>query len=405
VRNATKNRLARALGPAACGALATALAACAHGPAEKLAEPPKIEIPGGGRCKVGETQSHPLVVEWPAADRASLEARLQHGLVAVRAAGCDIEVLRGCQVGARYGYVGLTRKNDRVRIRNKDELYANLPLGAASLEGKLARYKGLDVEIALVGMFEAPAERTTRAELDGDCESATHVITGVQVGAFQFYAGGSGELRAGAKFGNAGVGAGTSAEREVLSADGAPARCDAATTADQRPPEGCGALIRIELTPLPPAVAPCPLGSSWNGESCASDAVAAARPSPARPAYAVTEEPPPEIPAPSGLAPAIPEVAPPPAHESDESALCRRSCERDLECKAESQGVAAPEGQGREAYLRMCARTCEFMVNDFTRPQLRACLEMKGCPAFEACVSPDAAAADTSGDFDTEGGW
>jgi hypothetical protein len=371
-------RTAPWLGPA----LAAALVACAHGPASMLAEAPGIEIPGGGRCKVGETQSHPLVVEWPAADRASLEARIAHGLVVVGARGCEIEVLRGCQVEAKYGYVGLTRKNDRVRIRNKDELYANLPLGAASLEGKLARYKGLDVEIALVGMYEAPSGRTTRAQLDGDCDAATHVITGVQVGAFQFYAGGAGELRAGAQVGNAGVGAGTSAERETLSADGSPARCDASTTADQRPPEGCGALIRIELTPLP---------------------AVAARPEPERP----TIEALPTTPEPRGPAAAVPEVAPGAARESDEATLCRRSCERDLECKAEAQGVAAPEGQGREAYVRMCARTCEFMVNDFTRPQLRACLEMGGCLEFEACVAgPEDAAADTGGGWGEDGdGW
>jgi len=398
VRNWTNGERCPRIAPrAVAAALALAVAACAHGPAERLAEPPKIEIPGGGRCKVGEAQSHPLVVEWPAADRASLEARLAHGLVVVGARGCDIEVLRGCRVEAKYDYVGLTRKNDRVRIRNRDELYANLPLGAASLEGKLARYKGLDVEIALVGMFEAPPARTTRGELDGDCAAATHVITGVQIGAFQFYAGGSGELKAGAKFGNAGAGVGTAAERETLSADGSPERCDASTTADERPPEGCGALIRIELTPLPPAVAPCPIGSKWNGDRCEPTN---ARPEPEHP----IAEAPAAVPAPRPLAPAVPEAAPAPDHESDETALCRRSCERDLECKAELEGVAAPEGQGREAYIRMCARTCEFMVNDFTRPQLRACLEFKGCLEFEACVSPDAD-ADPGGGFDDGSGW
>ena len=389
MRNRTDGGRQSRIGPRACAALALALAACAHGPAGKLAEPPKIELPGGGKCKAGETQSHPLVVEWPAADRASLEARIAHGLVVVGARGCDIEVLRGCRVEARYDYIGLTRKNDRVRIRNKVELYANLPLGAASLEGKLARYKGLDVEIALVGMFEAPSVRTTRGELDGDCAAATHVITGVQVGAFQFYAGGAGEISAGAKLGNAGLGAATAAERETLSADGSPARCDASTTADTRPPEGCGALIRIELTPLPPTVAPCPIGTKWNGDRC--EAVAAS-PEPER---SVAKAQP--------IAPAIPGVAPAPAHESDEAALCRKSCERDLECKAELEGVAAPEGQGREVYIRMCARSCEFMVNDFTRPQLRACLGMSGCLEFEACVSPGDD-VDMGGGFD-EGGW
>jgi len=378
------------IAPGACAVLAVVIGACAHGPAERLAEPPEIEIPGGGKCRVGETQSHPLVVEWPAVERASLEARLSHGLVVVGARGCDIEVLRDCRVEAKYGYVGLTRKHDRVRIRNRDELYANLPIGAASLEGKLARYKGLDVEIALVGMYEAPS-RTTRAQLGGDCSAATHVITGVQVGAFQFYAGGAGELRAGAKVGGAGIGAGTAAQRETLSADGSPARCDASTTADTRPPEGCGAIIRIELTPLPPTMAPCPIGSAWNGEICAP---VVATPAPQAPGSI----------APPAVTPREPVAAPPPAPESDEAALCRRSCERDLECKATLQGVAAPEGRGRESYLRMCTRTCQFMVNDFTRPQLRACLELPGCREFGECVSPDAEtdAWDEAGDEPSE---
>jgi len=370
---------ARSRGGAAVlvAAWAVLLGACAHGPAEELAKPPKLEIPGKSKCKAGETPTHPLVVEWPAVDRASLEARIAHGLVVVRARGCDIEVLRGCWVAAQYDYVGLTRKNDRVRIRSVDELYASLPLGAAGLEGKLARYKGLDVEIALVGMFEAPFGGTSRGQLEGDCAEATHVITGAQVGAFQFYAGGAGELKAGVKVGGAGAGAGTAAARETLSADGDPARCDASTTADAHPPEGCGAIIRIELTPLAPAPPPAP----------------------AEPAID-----PREVPAPRSPAPVVPEVAIEQKHEDDEAALCRRSCERDMQCKAEAQGTAEPEGKGREAFLRMCARTCEFMVNDFTRPQLRACLEHPDCAAFAACMAPDGEAeADPFGADDTGG--
>ena len=184
---------------------------CRQSPAERLAKPPELELPGGAhRCKVGGEVTHPLVVEWAAADRASLEARLARGLVAVRAAGCEIEVQRHCEVRGAYQYLGLTRKNDRVKIRSADELYAQLPLGAASLEAKLARKGSLDVEIALVGMLMAPG-RPGRDALSGDCEAATHVITGVQVGAFQFYAGGAGEIRASGGFKQVGAGASSEA--------------------------------------------------------------------------------------------------------------------------------------------------------------------------------------------------
>lgn len=369
-------------------AVVSSLFAC-RSPAERLAKPPELEIPGQGKCVVGGTASHPLVVEWAAAERASLEARLRRGLVAVRVDGCDIAVMRQCDVKGEYSYLGLTRKNDRVKIRNADELYAQLPIGAARLEGKLARAGELDVEIALVGMYEAPEGRPGRDLLSGDCDAATHVISGVQVGAFHFFAGGAGEIKVGAGFNQIGAGAGSTAERETLSADGQPTSCDASTTGDARPPEGCGALIRIELTSLPGvAVAqrtPCPVGSRWDGHTCAMEPCPVGmsrRPDGvcAGPGGAATEttktseptSPPPNKPAPL----------------SDEATICLQACERDLDCKAEASGVAGPEGAGRERTLRMCRRTCEFMVTDYNRAQMRRCVAAPSCGEFTRCIEP-----------------
>lgn len=252
--------------------LSTALGGCQRGPAARLAEPPPYEPDGQSKCDVLPSPTRPLVVEWPAADRASLETRLKAGLVAVRAEGCTIEVLRRCTVPGSYAYHGLTRKSDEVVITNADELYAHLPIGAARLEGKLARSGKLDVRMALVGMLEAPSGHVTIDKLTGDCHGATHVIAGVQLGAFEFFAGGTGELGAGVGLGQAGAGGRSQATKELLSADGDPERCDASTTADSRPPEGCGAVIRIELAQLgaalPPASPTCPAGSHWDGSHC-----------------------------------------------------------------------------------------------------------------------------------------
>lgn len=363
---------------------------CRQSPAERLAKPPELEIPGGGaKCTVGGDVSHPLVVEWAAADRASLEARLARGLVAVRAAGCDIEVKRHCEVRGAYQYLGLTRKNDRVKIRSADELYAQLPLGAASLETKLARKGQLDVEIALVGMLMAPG-RPGRDALSGECGDATHVITGVQIGAFQFYAGGAGEIKAAAGFNQVGAGVSSEAEREMLSADGQPARCDASTTADARPPEGCGALIRIELTPLEVAkgaasAESCPPGASWNGQRCVTEPCPVGQ---ARNAGGVCVATASSGPAASPAA--SPAAAPAKAAPVDEeAALCRRACERDLACQAQGEGVAEPEGEGRESYLQTCGKMCQFAINDFNRGQLRRCLGLSSCEEFTACANPD----------------
>ena len=56
-----------------------------------------------------------------------------------------MDVLERCSVPARYRYLGGTRKQDRLVIRNADDLYANLPVGAAKLEGKLERSGQLTV--------------------------------------------------------------------------------------------------------------------------------------------------------------------------------------------------------------------------------------------------------------------
>jgi hypothetical protein len=232
--------------------------------------------------------------------------------------------------------------------------------------------------------------------LSGDCDAATHLITGVQVGAFHFFAGGAGEIKVGGGFNQIGAGVGSTAERETLSADGQPASCDAATTADSRPPEGCGALIRIELSALPGlAVAQqtaCPGGSRWDGQTCAMEpcpvgisrktygtCVAA----PTRPAPTTS------TPGTIGPAPATTTPASAPKPLDDEAALCQQACERELECNAESSGMAAPEGNGRERLMRACRRTCEFMLTDFNRPQMRRCVAKPTCSEFASCVNPD----------------
>ena len=52
-----------------------------------------------------------------------------------------------------------------------------------------------------------------------------------------------------------GVGVGASTERstDTLSQDGDAAKCTASRRGDEQPPDGCGALLRLELVPLLPA--------------------------------------------------------------------------------------------------------------------------------------------------------
>ena len=64
-----------------------------------------------------------------------------------------MEVLASCNAPGKYVYTAITPKRDHVAIRNEDDLYANIPLGAAKLEGKLAHSGELDVDMSIVGRY------------------------------------------------------------------------------------------------------------------------------------------------------------------------------------------------------------------------------------------------------------
>lgn len=236
-----------------CAALAClSSVACAPNLAA-TARPPEFDRPGETKCGVAKSASEPLVVEWPSAARAKLEALSRTGVVAVKYSGCEMEVLASCNAPGKYGYTAITPKHDHVAIRNEDDLYANIPLGAARLEGKLEHAGELDVDMSIVGRYASDRAVVRADELQGpDCAKATHVVGALTVGAFDFYASAAAKAGAGGSTAVGGIGAGgsTSNSKELLNSDGTMSRCDGATTADGKPPEGCGAILRLEVVPL-----------------------------------------------------------------------------------------------------------------------------------------------------------
>jgi hypothetical protein len=254
-------------------ALTLAGTGCSDGLAARLAEPPDRPPVGATRCQVTASQLRPLIVEWEAADRASLEVRLRkQGLVAVRYEGCELEVLR-CQASGQYHYSGVTVKQDGLAIETEDDLYGSMPIGAVRLAAKLRRAGRLNVETSIVGMLEADHTEIQRSELAGACAGATHVIAGAQIGAFRFFAGGEGELGGTVAAGPAGAGLRSAASKELLGLDGNIDSCHAASRADAAPPEQCGALLRLEMVelvgePTPPPPRACPRRMAWDGMNC-----------------------------------------------------------------------------------------------------------------------------------------
>jgi hypothetical protein len=201
------------------------------------------------KCEL-EGNATPLTVEWSASRRSQLEGRMAQGTVIVRATGCEITVLSQCSLKLPYKYAGLTPKTETVTIRDDNELFANLPVGAATLRGKLASSGALNVTMTLVGRMATEPGRLHEDMLQGGCEGATHVLTGATVGAFEFSSGASVGQEGGGQVLGIGAGASHRSSKDTISRDGDQGACSAGKAGDDRPPGGCGAIVRIELSPL-----------------------------------------------------------------------------------------------------------------------------------------------------------
>jgi hypothetical protein len=231
--------------------------------AAHVASTPTYEPRDQAKCGVAKSSAHPLIVEWPSADRATLEAKAQSGVVAVRYVGCEMEVIHRCRLPGKYAYTAITPKHDTVRIRDLDELYANMPVGAPKLEGKIERGAKLDVSMTVVGRYEADRTTFSPEQLEGeDCSRATHFVSGMTTGAFELSASASAAVSAEARVLGAGGGARSSDEHETLQRDGHEDKCESGTRGG--PPEGCGAVLRLDVVPIeaPKPKAPPPTTDS-----------------------------------------------------------------------------------------------------------------------------------------------
>lgn len=206
--------------------------------AASLAKAPTFEPRDQAKCQVTKSRTEPLIVEWPAPARAKLESLVKKSLVAVRYAGCEMEVLGQCRVPGKYAYTAITRKNSDVRIKDADELYASMPVYAASLEGALEKSGELNVTMTVVGRYEADRTAPRADQLDASCKDATHVISALTVGAYEFFAGADAKVSGGASTatGLVKAGAKSSAARSTLSQDGEKASCGRSTGKDKDPP-------------------------------------------------------------------------------------------------------------------------------------------------------------------------
>jgi hypothetical protein len=140
-----------------------------------------------------DNAERPFIIEWDATDMSSFESFAADDVVLVKYEGCNLKVLDHCRNDSVKGSLGTYRpvewtsgSLEKMEISNEAELYANLPLGAASLGGRVSGGEKFRMEYYVAGTRTATRDAVYADDLKKipGCEGATHFVYGYNLGAF-----------------------------------------------------------------------------------------------------------------------------------------------------------------------------------------------------------------------------
>ncbi len=244
----------------------------------------------GVKCSAVRPPTEPDLMGWDSGSRANLSMLRQQGVVAVRyvAKGCNVELelLANCIGKGEYKYSPYAATDTKI-AHNNQELFAELPIGAAHLGGKLKGGRALRTDYTLVGMQALPVGPAfSSSDLRGQgCDRATHVVSRVYVGGFAMMAGESSVIDASVNVFSAGMRAGQESAAEHVAREGAAEACTRAQ-ADGKESALCAVPLRVGLLAIAGrAEGGCPDGASWDGKGCVG-----AKPSDSAPAKVIARE-------------------------------------------------------------------------------------------------------------------
>ena len=216
----------------------------------------------GVQCNAVRPQTEPDLMAWDPGSRANLSRLRRQGVVAVRYVqeGCNVELelLSNCigPGGAKaYEYSPYGETQSKL-AKSAQQLFAELPIGAARLSGKLKGNRALRADYTLVGTAAVPPGTSYKmADLKGDCAGATHVVSVIYVGGFAMVAGEAKSLEASGSVFGASIGGSSEASAEALDSAGDAEACEKAKKLGHESAQ-CAVPLRIGLAKIADAVPP-----------------------------------------------------------------------------------------------------------------------------------------------------
>jgi len=185
-----------------------------------------------------------------------------NGLIAVRLMDSEdgqaqLQIVDGCFVSGKYQYRSMSMLNDKIVIKDEDELKATLPFSYGKFEGSFNQKSALAIEYRTPGDFVAPGGPY---QLTGTCTGATHVVTHLTIGAFR--SGSSASMSAsgsGSLMGGPGASGGTSSSNDQETSGGNFDSCkNDFNLFGAAVPLECSIPLKLTLAPVGGAPAPAP---------------------------------------------------------------------------------------------------------------------------------------------------
>lgn len=193
-----------------------------------------------------------LIVDLRPEDRKDMETMLRQGKVPVVSYDCkELKLLRRCSLEAKFEYLGASPRKNVRSIESLDAIAAEVPLASASLKASVQAGRKVDIALAEVGTRASTFELVAKQELKGvqpsDCDSATHFVRAVDIGAFAIAQRTSGEAAAAAAIFNAGASGDSKSTMSSMASEGKLDACETAKESDQDAPPGCQVPLRVHL--------------------------------------------------------------------------------------------------------------------------------------------------------------
>lgn len=207
---------------------------------------------GKNKCNP-KTADRPFVIEWDATDMSSFESRAANDVVFVKYEGCDLQIVDGCSSDSERGSFGSYKpvewtsgSVESLDINNDADLYAKLPLGIASLGGRVAGGEKFHMEYFVSGTRTATREAVHRGDIArvAACKDATHYVYAYNLGAFALGSQSGFKATAGVSVWGAGVGGSRSSGAKAEKTGGVLGTCRGITARDTTT---CRVPIRLSL--------------------------------------------------------------------------------------------------------------------------------------------------------------